>query len=174
MIRLNEMLKFKYCTHAILVVLFMVFGCSDDEPSPAPTPSDDSSDEESILNAQVEMILGTWEANKAIIQQIEEPANEIDILDEGGAGTLIVSPGNTFVLALLLLDGEGQVYTGEFVLDNTGAIALLFDNNPGDTIAWNVAPSSNALIFRGRAKYDFIGDGNLEDAFIDLDLDRSN
>lgn len=169
-----RMLISKYTIHFVLVVSLVLSGCSDDGDDPSsddtPTPDVDNQLDLQILDD----LLATWEASQAKIEQIDSQSpQEIDLIVEGGAGTLIVFEGGSFVMPLLLLDGEGIVYTGEFFVEDA-MLRVLFDNNPGDTIAWNMQLSTNSLILQGRALYDFIGDGTLEDALIDLDLDRSN
>lgn len=161
----------KYFKYLALVVFLVSPGCSDDDNDPSddtPTPDEVNQSDLQILDD----LVGTWEANQAKIGKIDDQSpQEIDLIDEGGAGTLIVFEGGSFVMPLLLSDGEGIVYTGEFFVEDA-MLGVLFDNIPGDTIAWDMQLSTNSLILQGRGLYDFIGDGTLEDALIDLDLDR--
>ncbi len=168
------MLILKYYVLLVLILSLGLSGCSDDD-SNGPS-SDDSSSGLNVLDKDIlDDLVGTWEATQATVKQIDDQSSqeEINLIDLGGAGTLIISPNGDFIMPLLLPDGAGLIYTGDFFIENS-MLTVLFDNNPGDTVAWDMQRKGNSLILEGRAKYDFIGDGSIEDALIDLDLNKSN
>jgi len=164
------MLKSEHSLISVFVVLLLLSGCSKDDPQ----DNLPSSNEVPVQDLAVDDLLGTWEADSARIVQLGSPFEEMDILAGGGTGTFIVQKEGFFILALFPIETSGgKIYSGQLFLD-AGDLRMLFDESPGDTVMWDIQTSETKLLLDGPATYDFIGDGTLEDAFIDLTLDRSN
>ena len=75
--------------------------------------------------------MGVWEATKAVVVRTEvQPEEEMDVLQDGGAATLVVNIEGFFVMALIPeTDSGGQVYTGTFTIDQ-GDLDVVFDTSP--------------------------------------------
>ncbi|WP_222983810.1 hypothetical protein [Flagellimonas meishanensis] len=147
---------------ALLLLLFFVLSCSDDDGTSLEGTDISISD-----------IQGNWNAIRAIFGLAGEgPVVEFDVLEEGGSATLAIQANGRFTLTLNI-PGEGvDTITGQMSFDED-LLVVEFDDSPGESEFFGIQSTATTLSINGPAEFDFDGDGTDEPAEVELDFVRA-
>lgn len=116
-------------------------------------------------------IVGTWTATKVEYVSVSQPVRTIDVIAEGGTGTLTFSAAGTYLFTLEPVSTPGQVDTGAWELD--GDILTMWPRGTDLESRFDVALSGNRLSLSGGAcEYDFDGDHQEDPGTMNLVLVR--
>ncbi|KPK79781.1 MAG: hypothetical protein AMS25_11390 [Gemmatimonas sp. SM23_52] len=116
-------------------------------------------------------VVGTWTATKVEYVSVSQPVQTIDLIAEGGTGTLAFSAAGTYLFTLEPIDTPGQVDTGAWELD--GDILTMWPRGTNFEMRFDVVLSGNRLTLSGGdAQFDFDGDHEADDAKLYLVLVR--
>ncbi|MGD2152406.1 MAG: lipocalin family protein [Gemmatimonadales bacterium] len=116
-----------------------------------------------------DQIAGTWTATKMEYVSVAQPAQTVDLIDEGGTATLLLNEVGTYTFTVTP-NGEPQtVETGDWELN--GDVMTVTPDGVIFELQFDVALSGNTLSLSGAdAEYDF--GGGPEDAKLNLELVR--
>ena len=120
----------------------------------------------------IDDIAGTWIATKiAFSPTAPGPAQEVEVVAQGGSGRLMIQSNGRFTLTITLPGEAPEVTTGQLGFDED-LLVVIYDDEPDDFEYFAIQSSATTLSIRGPASYDFDGDGFEEAASAELDFDR--
>ena len=151
--------------HALLLLpLLLVAACdggSDDDFSLVGT------------NLSVSDIAGAWVATRAAFSpEADGPAQEVDLVAQGGTVTLNIQNNGRFTLTLSLPGAPPETATGRLGFDED-LLVVSFDDDPDDFDFFGIQATPTTLSVQGPGEFDFDGDGTDEAARLELDFVRA-
>lgn len=116
-------------------------------------------------------IVGSWTVTKVEYVSVSQPVQTIDLIAEGGTGTLVFNAAGTYVFTLTPSGEPAQLDTGDWELD--GDIMSMWPNGTNFEMQFDVALSGDRLTLSGAdTEYDFDGDHQEDEAKLNLALVR--
>lgn len=120
-------------------------------------------------------IAGNWTATRALFgRSAAGPVQEVDLVAEGGAVTLLIQTNGRFTLTIMRIGEAPEVSTGRLGFDED-LLVVSFDDDPDDFTFFGISYAEPNLSIRGgaAATFDFDGDGVEEAADVAFDFVRS-
>lgn len=113
-----------------------------------------------------DQLVGTWRATRI---EFTGAAGTVELVAEGGSGTLVLEAAGTGVLTLSPAGGSPRVRSGPWSLDGDH----LTLGTPANNENWSVSLQGGALRLRGsQTSWDLDGDGTGDPASLNLDFVR--
>ncbi|MFC1628052.1 hypothetical protein ACFL3H_02925 [Gemmatimonadota bacterium] len=131
---------------AIALVVAFTVGCSES------TSSDD--------DITIGDLVGTWVAQSMVYTAVGNPAQQYDLVaDGGGSMTMVIGADGTFTGTTILPDVMTREYTGTFTVVNT-TLMQDFDEEGIPTLTWTItAFADNSMTIGGaQGPWDFSDD----------------
>lgn len=118
----------------------------------------------------VEDLVGTWNATEFVFSDFGDPVTDFDVLDSGGAVSIVIRANNTYTITFTFPGAEPETDDGTWALDGD---VLTFDAGTADETAFDVSLSGNTLtIHTEDITFDFDEDGDDEPAQLDATFAR--
>lgn len=169
----NHVLFLKKFRYFISIVVCIVVGlalasCSEEDEGPDCSLQG--------TNVSVSDISGNWNATSAVFGlDATGPAQEIDVVAEGGSVTLNIQSSGRFTLSISEPSAPSDNSSGSLCFDEDLLVVSFDEDSPDDYEFFGIQFNSgtNTLIIEGPTSFDFDGDGQLEPARVRLVLTRS-
>lgn len=124
-------------------------------------------------NISISDIQGAWDAIRAEFDIAGSGLSQsIDIIEEGGSGTLNIQSNGRFTLTLVVPGQGTDIITGQLSFDED-LLVVEFDDSPGESEFFSIQNTSTTLSLSGPAEFDLDNDGTDDSAIATLDFVRS-
>lgn len=122
-------------------------------------------------NFSISEVAGNWTATQANFD-IPGTSEQIDVVAEGGTVTLNVQSNGAFTLIITESGASSESTTGDLAFCE-GLFTVRYDDAPNDPEILQGSLNDGVFSITGSVEYDVDGDGNDDEAFVILKMERS-
>ncbi len=163
------MIKKVFLASVLVILSLFVLSCESDESEEDGIDFSDCSLTGS--NFSISDIAGNWTATQANFD-IPGTSEQIDVVADGGTVTLNVQTNGGFTLVITENGSASESTTGDLAFCE-GLFTVRYDDALNDPETIQGSLNNGIFTITGPVEYDVDGDGNEDEAFVVLRLQRS-
>ncbi len=122
-------------------------------------------------NFSISEVTGNWVATQANFD-IPGTSQQVDVVAEGGTVTLNVQSSGAFTLVITEVGQAGETTTGDLAFCE-GIFTVRYDDAPNIPEILQASLNGDVFQITGPVEFDVDGDGNDDEAFVILVLERA-
>ena len=153
----------------MVLILFVGFSCSEDDPDPLVKEGEG-------VSFKISELAGNWEATYANFN--DGVQQSVNVVGDGGTVSISVQSSGKFTLTIDPVDLAAYTISGEMfweLFEGKYYFAIAWDDYPGDWDTYGVTLAATTFTISGgvdSAEYDFDNDGTFEACSLSMEFVR--